>query len=85
MAGKRVVHYDPAMEPCKIKVGAQAEIVPIDHASVFVRNGRKAITTPVLSYNEKTGEFYTLNSHYKPKPMPQNVIDLAAAKEKQNG
>lgn len=62
---KKVVHYD-AKKGADIKVGRRAMVWPIDHTSPTVSNQTVAVTTPVTSYDEKTGVFETLNSKYVP-------------------
>jgi hypothetical protein len=61
---KPVVHYVPNKYQ-SINVGYGACIIPIDHQSYLVSNTTWAMTSQVIRYNRKTGEFETLNSIYK--------------------
>lgn len=47
-----------------IAVGGCACIIPIDHYSEYVSNGRYATTSTILSYDSNTGEFETMNTRY---------------------
>lgn len=49
-----------------ISVGMGATVQPIDHPSELVSNTSWIITSKVISYNIKTGEFETLNTKYVP-------------------
>ena len=62
---KQIVHYTPT-DHDYIKVGDSANVYPTDHTSFLVSNSRICHTSQVLSYDEVTGVFETLNSIYKP-------------------
>ena len=62
---KPVVHYTPTTVDF-IKVGHSASVYPTDHTSYLVSNRHVCHTSNVLSYDEVTGVFETLNSIYKP-------------------
>lgn len=63
MSEKKVVHYSRLDY---IQVGESADVVPVDHTSCLVDNGRVAYTTIVESYDPVTGVFETKNTIYKP-------------------
>ena len=64
---KQVVHYSDLLE---VYIGKRAVVIPVDHPSPLVENGRIAYTTKVMSITtSKSGkikEFETLNTIYKP-------------------
>lgn len=64
---KKIVHYNK--HPLnRITINRPAVVWPIDHPdSRNVSNTKPVFTSPVLSYDEDTGEFETLNTIYKPK------------------
>lgn len=47
-----------------ICVGFGARVQPIDHPSELVSNTSWIVTSKVISYDIKTGEFETLNTKY---------------------
>ena len=62
---KPIVRYtNLAVEP---EIGQSAFLTPIDHTSLRVTNGRIVRTSPVVQYDEATGNIETLNTIYKPK------------------
>lgn len=63
MNEKKVVYYSRLDY---IQVGESADVVPVDHTSPLVSNGRVAWTTTVESYDPATGVFETRNTIYKP-------------------
>lgn len=62
---KQVVHYTPTTVD-RIQVGDGAWVYPTDHPSYLVSNKHGCHTSKVLSYDEVTGVFETLNTVYKP-------------------
>lgn len=63
---KKIVHYN-RNEDIFIRVGLSAFVTPIDHPDTDnVTNTMVARTSRVLSYDETTGEFETMNTLYKP-------------------
>ena len=61
---KQRVKYDGS-KGFHIQVGMSALIHPIDHPSYRVSNGSLTQTSTVLSYDEETGVFETLNTIYE--------------------
>jgi hypothetical protein len=62
---KQTVHYVAAdADIFPIRVGYSAFVYPRDHTSSSVSNRKLSITSPVISYDETTGQFETLNSIY---------------------
>ena len=64
MSDKPVVNYTPFPEQV-INVGEGAIVWPTNHPGDRVSNKRFAVTSFVMSYDEDTGEFETLNTIYK--------------------
>ena len=54
-----------------ICVGFGATVQPIDHPSELVSNTSWIVTSKVISYDIKTGEFETLNTKYTPYKSPK--------------
>ena len=50
-----------------IEVGKSAFVFPLNHTSSDVTNTKLVCTSEVISYEEETGCFETLNTCYKPK------------------
>lgn len=48
-------------------IGGRAYVVPVDHTSPYVTNGKTAITSRIVDYDETTGIFETLNTIYIPE------------------
>lgn len=62
---KKIVHYVPAdIDIFPIRVGYSAFVYPKDHTSPFISNRGLSKTSTVVSYDENTGQFETLNSIY---------------------
>jgi hypothetical protein len=62
---KPIVYYDDSADSY-IAVGHRAMVYPLNHESKLVSNTKAVITSFVIDYDEKTGEFETLNSKYRP-------------------
>jgi hypothetical protein len=67
---KPVVHYDRSPSNYWIQVGHSAYVTPLNHPNHLeghsVVNGLQIRTSTVISYDEATGEFETLNTKYVP-------------------
>lgn len=62
---KKVVRYSQVIGP--IEVGYSVLVVPVDHPDEEnVSNNVPASTSRVVSYNEETEEFETMNTFYTP-------------------
>lgn len=62
---KQTVHYVAAdAEIFPIRVGYAAFVYPKDHTSQNISNKSLSRTSTVISYDETTGQFETLNSIY---------------------
>lgn len=62
-----------------VKVGANCYLFPIDHPSVLVSNESIVRTSPVLNFDEDTGEIETHNTIYVPityEDFRKDVLDL---------
>lgn len=59
---KQVVLYTDLLD---CVVGCSATVIPLDHPSYRVINGRLCYTSEVLSYDPVTGDFETRNTLYK--------------------
>lgn len=69
---KQVVKYSSVTFPSAViagldVVGTSAYVVPVDHPSIWVTNGKVATTSPIVEYDETTGIFETLNTVYVPE------------------
>jgi hypothetical protein len=55
--------------PIRVTVGQPAIVCPVGHPSDLVTGDGKtpAITSPVVRFDERTGEFWTQNTHYVPQ------------------
>lgn len=49
-------------------VGGHALVQPENHPSVLVSNKKPALTSVVVAFDEKSGEFETRNTLYRPLP-----------------
>lgn len=56
-------------QPHYIKVGDRASVYALNHP---VWGARRVETSTVIAYSTDTGEFMTLNTHYKPLAEPAN-------------
>lgn len=67
---KKVVKYTEAFFPMAasgVVVGHSAWVVPVDHPDEeYVTNGQMALTSRVVSYDETTCIFETMNTVYIP-------------------
>ncbi len=63
---KKTVRYSDVEPGIKIQVGQRYQLYPVDHTSPFVSNTRWCSTSPVVSFNRKTGEIETCYSIYMP-------------------
>lgn len=62
---KKIVHYAPAdADIFPIRVGYSTFVYPKDHTSSLISNKSLSKTSTVISYDEVTGQFETLNSVY---------------------
>ena len=66
LMNKKTVRYSDVEPGIKIQVGQRYQLYPIDHTSPFVSNSRWCSTSPVVSFNRKTGEIETCYSIYMP-------------------
>ena len=60
---KKIVHYAPA-DIFPIRIGYSAFVYSKDHTSSLVSNKSLSKTSTVVSHDEVTGQFETLNSVY---------------------
>lgn len=69
---KPVVYYDPSFIPM-IRVGSSVICVPWAHPSSKVTGDghTMARTSAVVAHDALTGEFWTQNTHYKPRPAKE--------------
>jgi len=69
---KPIVHYQSA--GVEIEVGKRAFVCPVDHYNKLdVSNTGPVLTTRVIEIDYETGEFMTLNTHYKPVSASKGV------------
>lgn len=62
---KKLVKYNTEYSAI-IEVGRPAIVRPIDHTSELVSNTKHVMTSLVLRFDKKSGEFETENSIYRP-------------------
>ena len=71
MSEKKIVHY---IGEVWAAVGQSAFLVPVDHTNHVegqgVLNHRPARTSKVVAYDKESGVVETLNTIYKPLPLP---------------
>lgn len=79
---KRTVIYIKALSP--IKVGQHAEVIPLNHSSDLVSNGRPCITTPVQSIAPNGTTFSTKNSVYQLAAEPAPAKETEVNKQLEN-
>lgn len=81
---KPVVMYDRNREFVCLGPGHRAFLVPLNHESEHVTNGKLVCTSPVVEYNDVTGTVVTKNTIYKPyskcqidsmKLLPKSLIE----------
>lgn len=66
MTNKKVVKYSEILSPL-IAEGYPVWLIPVDHPDTEdVTNGKPALTSNVVSYDETTGEFETTYTLYVP-------------------
>lgn len=75
---KPIVYYRKLIS---CREGDGALVIPVNHPGEFVSNTCEALTSPVVRYDRKSGEFETQNTIYQRAPL-EMLVDTAPAKQK---